>query len=264
MLATAVALLWSVGCGADDPDPRVVAPSTPPPGQEALGTGSLPDGVSLVLASAEGVDLMRGDGSLLEISHRPAAAAYAARDDVVVFQGPDESFADVYSFRPGGPVEMWSDGSVRELPTDPDASSVRLLDAGVLDGRPVALERWSSREGKRAWSVEVAKDRLVDLVASDNSVAVVRYSFARRRGPTPGLTVTRHDPTTGEPRAPTVIDIVDDEGILDTGVHCRAWLTASELACGRSGGAAVAISLDGSFYAVGGPPGALPSVVRSP
>lgn len=327
LLVVAVALLWAAGCGAEHPDSRVGAPRTPPPSQDAVGTGSLPDAVSLVLASAEGVDLMRGDGALTRISHRPAAVAYGIRDSLVVFQGSDGS-GDAYPPSPGGPVEMWADGSVRELPLGPGAGSVRLLDAGLIDGRPVAfvaerfsegqperaaealvlidledltrltvvprqpawesshqvahlrpdgdvvglwqsgvqtyLIRWSSQEGNRAWSVKVAEDRVVSLVTSDESVAVVQLSFDQRHGFTPVLTVTRHDPATGKPQDPTVVDVVDPEGTLDSGLFCRGWLTASELVCARSGGAAVAVSVDGSFYELGGPPGAIPSVVEEP
>jgi hypothetical protein len=281
----------------------------------------------LVLASSEGVDLMMENGDLTRLSHRPAAVAYGIRDDLVVFQGSDGA-GDVYPPPPGGPVEMWADGTLRELPAGPGVSSVRLLDAGLMNSRPVVLVaerfseaqperaaealvlidledlarltvvprqpawesghqaahlqadgdiiglyhhgvqvrliRWSARGGNRAWSVEVAEDRVVDLVASDASVAVVQPSFDRRRGFAPILTVTRYDPATGEPQGPTMVDVADPEGAIDTGLRCRDWLTASELACARSGGAPVGVSVDGSFHELGGPPGAIPSVADEP
>lgn len=327
LVAVAAALLWAAGCGAEHHDSRAVAPSGLPPSQDAGDAGSPPDAASLVLASAEGVDVMSGDGALTRISHRPAAAAYGVRDDIVVFQGSDGA-GEVYPPSPGGPVELWSDGHVSQLPVSPGAGSVRLLDAGLIDGRPVALVaerfsegdparaaealvlidleelaprtvvprqpaweasyqaahlrpdgdivglwqagvrvqlmRWSSSEGLRAWSVVVAEDRVVSLVGSDESVAVVQVSFDRQRGFTPVLTVTRHDPATGEPQDPTVVDVVDREGALDSSVFCRDWLTSSDLACARSAGAWVAVSVDGSFDEMGGPPGAIPSVVHEP
>lgn len=323
LVATAVALSWTAGCGTNHQDSRVVAATTPPSTRGATSADPLPDGVSLVLASRAGVDLMSHSGDLTRLSDGPAAAAFGIRDDLVVFQGGDEA-VDGYPPRPGGPVEVWSEGTVRELPVDPGASSVLLLDAGVIDDRPVALVaerfgegyperavealvlidledlvrrtvvprqpawesghqaahlrpdgdvvglhrdgaqvhlvRWSPG-GDRAWSVKVAEDRTVDLVASGSSVAVVEPSFDRRRGFAPILTVTGHDPATGEAGDPTVVHVADPEGAIGTGLRCRDWLTASELACARSGGAPVGVSVDGSFQELGGPPGAIPSVV---
>jgi hypothetical protein len=326
LVAATVALLWAAGCGANHQDSPVVAPTTPPT-QDATGADSLPAAVSLVLASLEGVDQMMVNGDLTRLSHRPAAVAYGIRDNLVVFQGSDGA-GDVYPPPPVGPVEMWADGTLRELPEGPGVSSVRLLDAGLINSRPVVLVaekfseaqperaaealvlvdledlarltvvprqpawesghqaahlqpdgdiiglyhqgvqvhliRWSAGEGKRAWSVKVAEDRVVDLVASDASVAVVQPSFDRRRGLAPILTVTRYDPATGEPQDPTMVDVADPEGAIDTGLRCRDWLTASELACAHSGGAPVGVSVDGSFHELGGPPGAIPSVVNEP
>lgn len=221
---------------------------------------------------------------------------------------------------------MWSDGAVRELPMSPGATSVRLLDAGLVNGSPVALVaetfndgqperaaealvqvdledltrltvaprqpawesghqaahllpggdivalyqqgvevhlvRWSSREGRRAWSVKVAEDRVVSLAVSDASEAVVQPSFDKRRGFAPTLTVTRHDSVTGEPQDSTVVDVADPEGAIDTALLCSDWLTTSALACARSGGPPVVIADDGSFHELVGPSGAIPSVVQ--
>lgn len=326
-LAAAVTLVWATGCGTSDEGSAVVVPTAPQSGLDDSGADSMPEGVSLILASKEGVDLVEGNGDAVRLSHRPAAVAYGIGDNVVVYQGSD-GVGDVYPPWADGPVELWEDGTVRVLPTAQGASSVRLLDAGVVNDRPVALVaerfsegqperaaevlvlidledltrvtaaarqpawesghlaahlrsdgdvtglfhqgpqvhliRWSPQEQSRVWSVEVAEDVGVSLVASDVSVAVVQRSFDKRRGFAPTLTVTRHDPATGEPLDRTVVDVADPEGVLDTGLFCRDWLTASELVCARSGGAPVAIAGDGSFYELGGPPGAMPSVVEEP
>lgn len=326
-VAAAMALMCSAGCGAANQDSRAVVPRTPPPILDAKGPDSLPDAGSLVLASSEGVDLMTGSGDLTRLSHKPAAIAYGIRDNLIVFQGSDGA-GDMYPPSPVGSIEVWSDGVLRELPVGPGASSVLLLDAGLVNSRPVVLVaerfsegqperatqalvlidledlarltvvprqpawesgyqaahlrpdgdivglyehgvrvdliRWSSKEGNRAWSVKVAEDRVVSLAASDTSVAVVEVSFDERRRFAPILTVTRHDPATGEPHDPTVVDVADPEGAIDTGVVCRDWLTASALACARRGGAPIALSLDGSFDELGGPPGAMPSAVQEP
>lgn len=326
-VAAAMALMCAAGCGAANLDSEAVVPRTPPPTLDAEGPGTLPDAGWLVLASSEGVDLMTESGDLTRLSHRPAAIAYGIRNNLIAFQGSDGA-GDVYPPSPVGSIELWSDGALRDLPVDPGASSVLLLDAGLINSRPVVLVaerfsegqperatealvlidledfarltvvprqpawesgyqaahlrpdgdivglyehgvrvdlvRWSSKEGNRSWSVKVAEDRVVNLAASDTSVAVVELSFDERRGFAPILTITRHDLATGEPLDTTVVDVADPEGVIDTGVFCRAWLTASVLACARSGRAPIALSLDGSFDELGGPPGAMPSVVQDP
>lgn len=325
LVLAAVALVGAVSCGTSQHDSPAVAPGPRTPSGDGTKGGSLPEGVSLVLASSEGVDLMSGTGDLTRLSHGPAAAAYGVHD-VVVFQGSDGA-PDAYPPSPDGPVVRWSDGSARELPLSAGASGVRLLDAGRVDGRAVVLVaerfnealpdrvaealvlidladlsrltvvprqpawesgyqaahlrpdgdivglhhqgvqvhlvRWSSR-GDRVWSVNVAEDRVVSLVASDAAVAVVQASFDERREFAPVLTLTHHDPATGDPHDPTVVDVIDPEGVIDAGMFCRDWLTASELVCARSGGPPVAVSVDGYFHELSGPPGAIPSVVQEP
>lgn len=324
LLVAAAIVLGLASCVADHDDSSVVAPRTQ--SQDATSSGMLPAGTQLVLASPEGVDLMKSNGALTRIARGPVAAAYGIQHNLVAFQGADRP-ADGYPPSPEGPVMVWSDGSARQLPHSPGASSVQLLDAGTVDGHHVALVaerfnewqpeqamealvlvdledlasrtvvagqpawesghagaylrpdgdivglyhqgvevhlvRWSSR-GKRLWAVKVAEDRVVSLVASEASVAVVQSSFDKRRGFAPVLTLTRYEPTTGEPRDPTVVEVVDREGVIDAGILCREWLTASELACARSGGTPLAVSVAGSFYELGGPTGAIPTVVEGP
>uniref|UniRef100_UPI0025CED52A hypothetical protein n=1 Tax=Nocardioides sp. TaxID=35761 RepID=UPI0025CED52A len=158
------------------------------------------------------------------------------------------------------PRPAWESGhlAARLLP---DGDIIALAQQGVQ----VRLVRWSSKDWRRAWSVKVAEDRAVSLVASDASVAVVLQTFDRRRGFAPTLTITQYDPATGEPEDSTVVEVVDPHSAIDTGLFCDDWLAASALACGRSGGVPIAVADDGSFAElVGGPPGAVPSVIREP
>lgn len=325
LVVAAVALLGMTGCEASSQDSPADASRTSPSGQGVTGRDSMSGAISLVLASSEGVDLMSGSGDHARLSHRPAAVAFGVRDDLVVFQG-SLGAGDVYPPSPDGPVAVWSDGSVRELPLSSGAGGARLLDAGLIVGRPVVLVaegfnegrpdsaaealvlidladlarltvvppqpawesghqaahlrpdgdivglyhrgvqvhliRWSS-DGNRVWDVKVAEDQVVSLAAADE-VAVVQLSFDERRGFAPVLTVTRYDPATGTPRDPQVIDVADPEGVIDGGIFCRDWLTASELVCARSGDTPIAVSMDSSFYELAGPAGAIPSVVRGP
>ena len=92
--------------------------------------------LSLVLASPEGVVVVSGEDEVT-VSTAPAAAAYGTDPDLVVFQDAEPGM--VYPPRPTGPVRLWSDGDVRSVPANPDATRTQLLDAGVVGGVPVAL-----------------------------------------------------------------------------------------------------------------------------
>lgn len=288
-------------------------------------TAPEPAGVAYVLASRRGVDLVAADGDTTKVSDQPAAAAFGVRGDLVVFQrsGPPE---DPFLSGADRPVALWSHGEVSELPTDPSATRVRLLDAGLVDGQPAAvvaeefgdnpenthdqltlidlrdlsrtigvpqqrswessyaaarimpdadivafrqqsvvtkLVRWPLGAQEPTWTVEVAVDRAVELVVVDGRVFVVEPSFDSGRDFAPVLTVTPHDPSTGEPGAAARTDVSDPDGSLDTGLFCGDWSSPDELACARSGGAPVVVSLDeGSFEELPGAPGAIPTLVR--
>jgi hypothetical protein len=84
--------------------------------------------VPMVLASTEGVRLVRPERSPVRISTAPATIAYGVGPDLVAFQEDGE-----------GPLKVWSRGTVRDLPMGPGRPYVRLLDAGGVDGVPYAL-----------------------------------------------------------------------------------------------------------------------------
>lgn len=93
---------------------------------------------AVVMASPTGVEVVSPDGNSTQVSTRPAASAYAAGGDLVVFQDAEPS-SGVFPPGAGGPVIAWSNGETRDLPTDPEASRLFLLDVAVIDGAPVAL-----------------------------------------------------------------------------------------------------------------------------
>ena len=121
-LSALVALALVAACGDGD-------------GNAAETTTSL---VAAVTASLAGVEILSPDSNSTQVSTRPAASAYAVGTDLVVFQEADPSDG-VFPPSAGGPVIAWSNGDTRELPTDPEATRVFLLDVAVIDGAPVAL-----------------------------------------------------------------------------------------------------------------------------
>jgi hypothetical protein len=114
----------------------VAAPPTTPPAP-ARGTASPRSGttVSLVLASAEGVSVVRPAGDPIRISSVPASVAYGVGPDLVAFQEVGE-----------GPVKVWSRGAIRDLPMGPGRPYSRLLDAGAANGVPYALVSEHTRD----------------------------------------------------------------------------------------------------------------------
>jgi hypothetical protein len=118
------------------PQPTSAASNTDP-GTTAVPSDPLtPD--TVVLASAQGVALLAGDGTTTEVSATPAAAAYALGTDLIAFQEADPDDGS-YPPWPGGPVHVWEGGVTRELAADAGARRVTLLDARMIDGIPVAL-----------------------------------------------------------------------------------------------------------------------------
>lgn len=137
MLVLALVL---AGCGDDDDAATTTrASETAGPDETTETTG--PSGTSpapLVLASNDGVTVVSGD-DVTQVSTAPAGAAYGIETDLVVFQDADPQGAGFYPPGVAGPVRVWSDGEVRDLPTDPAARRVELLDARLVDGVPTVL-----------------------------------------------------------------------------------------------------------------------------
>ena len=107
-----------------------------PANGEAMG--ATPAAVAHVLASPDGVELVAASGDTTRVSDQPAAMAFGVRGGLVAFQGAGGS-GDLYPPQAAGPVELWSEGEVSELPSDPKADGVRLLEVGIVDGTPIAV-----------------------------------------------------------------------------------------------------------------------------
>lgn len=108
---------------------RVVTSPGPDPTDEPL---ALPDGT--VVSNGGGVFVIRG-GSPQQAWDQPAHLAYAVGGLLVAQRAEG---LDVYPHPPAGPVVVVDAGEVRELPTA-SGERLRLLDAGSVDGRTVAL-----------------------------------------------------------------------------------------------------------------------------
>ena len=319
-----------VTCGGEDiVDGGVASKTTETSQATEVGEPSQPTRTSpvpLVLASPEGVVVTYPDGETTQVSTEPAVAAYGVTREVVVFQDAQPLDA---RFPPGpeGPVRVWSDGETRDLPKDPDAGGVDLLDARVVAGVPVALVaerfggigpddtfeelvrvdlrddsrtrivrrpawesthtagrllsdgdavgvfsaeawvllgRWAAGQEDALWTVEVGFDTRRDLTVRGGVIATIETGFDAERDFTPRVTVTTHDPATGAPGTPRTVDVDDPDDQIGTGLFCRDWLDATQLACGRSGGVPMAISIrNGSFKLLPGEPGAIPTVPHS-
>ena len=90
--------------------------------------------VAVVLASADGVTLVRPAADPIRVSTAPATVAYGVGADHVAFQEDGE-----------GPIKAWSRGAVRDLPLGRGQPYARLLDAGAVSGVPYALVSEHSR-----------------------------------------------------------------------------------------------------------------------
>ena len=113
------------GSGEDgEAAPQPEQPEQPEqPGQPATTA-------AYVLASRDGV-LRRVDGADTRVSDRRARVAYGV-DDLVAYETATPRGAD-------GVVRVWSPREDRRLALGSDATRSRLLGAGALDSRPVAL-----------------------------------------------------------------------------------------------------------------------------
>lgn len=151
LLLTAVLL---AACGSDDTEvsagPVTTAPGASPP--------------TLALAATTGVSVLV-DGQGTPAADEPATVAYAFGPDLGVFA----------AVRPeASPLRAWSGGGVQPLDPDAGTTLVRLLDAAVLDGRPVALT--AERMDRRP---ENTLERLVltDLDTGERTTLVRRLAW---------------------------------------------------------------------------------------
>jgi len=295
--------------------PTAAAPTTRGPAT-TVGTASPGRNVALVLASPEGVSVVRPAGDPIRISTAPATVAYGVGSDVVAFQEKGE-----------GPIKVWTQGAVRDLPMGPGRPYVRLLDAGAVNSVPYAfvsehtsgtrpshsfeeVVRIGLRDGSRTtvlrrpawetgygearllpggdvlglvfsliyyslvrlspsatptvrWEAFVGADADFHLLLREGVPSTVSFRSDRDRGRAPVLTIVRHDVASGSLGPPTTVDVADPDRRIGSALSCRDWLSSTELACARQDGPPLAISVvDGSFRALPGGRGAVPTAVR--
>jgi len=172
---SAVFVVWSDDEGrvavdtADDASTSTVAPTTTSP-----SGGYVPSTSVMVTAGPEGVHRFE-DGKGTAISAAPAAVAYLPGDGSVVFQDGSMELNE-FPLTPEGPARVWENGEVRDLPADPEARSVRLLDAGLVDGSPTALVAEVSGDGAGPDDTFESLVR-IDLVDDSRQVLMRRASW---------------------------------------------------------------------------------------
>lgn len=156
------------------PDPTSTSTSRPDEdtGEDALEQAAR--SIRFVSAAPDGVTLHDGGGQPTRVADGDAAVAFAIGTELVVHQPASTQFAEFPPTPQGAPV-VWDAGSQQELPVDPDARSVRLLDAAVRDGAPVALIAESyGGVGPEDTFEELV---LVDLETLDRTTVVRRPSW---------------------------------------------------------------------------------------
>ena len=180
--------------------------------------------------------------------------------------GPDDTFEQLVR------IDLRDDSRttfVRRPAWESAHAAARLLPGGDVAGlfhseALVLLARWSPGAQEALWTVEVGADTHVDLTRHDGVIAIVESAFDTERDLAPAVTVTTRDPATGKPGPSETTDLADPDDRIGTGLFCRDWIAPAQLACGRSDGGPVAISLDeGSFTPLPGAPGAIPTVIHS-
>jgi hypothetical protein len=178
--------------------------------------------------------------------------------------GPDDTFEELVriDLRNASRITL-----VRRDGWESSHDAARLLPGGDVAGlfhsaADVFLARWSPETKEPLWSVQIGTDVSIDLSRLDGVIATVESRFDPARRISTVVDVTKRDPATGSVKTAETVGLKETDGKIDTNLWCRDWLGPTRLACGRSSGAPVAISLeDGAITALPGEPGALPMVI---
>lgn len=283
-----------------------------------------PSTSTIVTAGPDGVTLFNGD-DVAQLSMSPAAAAYAVTHEMVVFQDASAQF-DVFPPTPENPARVWFRGEVRDLPVDPEATAVKLLDATVVGaGAPMALvaetfgmgaspedrfeelvridlrdlsrrvvvrrpswesahvagrllpdgdvvglfsseaqllmARWSTTRSDALWTAEIGVDVMKDLTLRDGEIVLVDVTF-EGSDLEPTVSTERFGVADGSEGPSEVFAIRGPGGELGAGLFCTGWLSATEIACGRSDGPPVAVSVETEqLVTLPGEAAAIPTVI---
>ncbi|NOY56078.1 MAG: hypothetical protein GXP34_08830 [Actinobacteria bacterium] len=142
------------------------ATSTPTTGgapSTTIVSALLPMAAQEVVASDDGIFLTTESGTV-QLWDQPTAIAFMLGDDLVVAQ--ESTPSSVYPRPADGPIRVFDSDGVRSLPQDDE--NLHLLDAGVADGRRVAVV--TSRTGstpedtdERLLLVDLQNDERIDL-----------------------------------------------------------------------------------------------------
>jgi hypothetical protein len=118
------------------------------------------------------------------------------------------------------------------------------------------LVRWSAGRPDPVWSVPIGIDTDINVTLRDGEIVTVQGI--------PDLTFTAHDAATGAPGLVETSEPAHEDGTHAYGLFCLDWLSPSELACARSPGGPLAISVGrGTVTNLPGDAGAIPTVVRA-
>ena len=161
-----------------EPPPQVVEPSASDGTQGAFGDAiALPPSTSYLVYGHAGLSALSVEGDVdpstgagtrsTQLTAAPTARAFAV-GDIVVAQAADSTDATLPLFG-SGPLHAWDGSRHRLIPADPSdpGAFMQLFDAGMLDGRPVALVSIRASEGSPATDEE--RLVLVDLLQEDRT-----------------------------------------------------------------------------------------------
>lgn len=153
---------------ADDSTSTIPAATTSTTSTTSTAPGAdlatLPLVAEEVVASDDGIFLvLHGDGApIAQLWDQPTALGFMIGEDLVVAQG---STADeVYPRWAAGPILVFDPAGVRSLPED--GEQLRLFDAGVVNGRPVALATSTTGNGPEDTDERLL---LVDLLTEERA-----------------------------------------------------------------------------------------------
>lgn len=160
LLAIGALVLTSCGEPAESPVDSLVPPTSDSTELATTTSSAIswPQGLVGVFVSDQGVFLIADgvDAADLQLSDRPTGAAYLVGTDLVVAQEAGDS--TFYPRRLDGPITIFNRSGSKPLPIANEA--LELLDAGVVNGRPVALVTSRTGDGMEGGDLRLL---LVDL-----------------------------------------------------------------------------------------------------
>lgn len=141
----------------------------------------------------------------------------------------------------------------------PDGDVIGLFSSEAL----VLMARWSLEEGDALWTTEIGSDVVPDLTLREGMIVLVDVTFEGHDF-LPTVSTTTFGLSDGGERSRQLIAIPSARGELGAGLFCTGWFSLNEIACGRSDGPPVAVSVDvRRITPLPGEHGAMPAVIRA-